>query len=151
MLKRMFRGAVRVAALLAFTMPLAYAQPAPAAKAAAPAAKAATPAKKQASFDASGCFGCHAPVKEFHDAGKHKGLACTSCHTGIEQHVGNPSARPKTIMDPANCGTCHQNQFRTMYNMNWEKTARKEKVQATGPSPNPAFDKLMMALPLRPA
>ena len=144
MLKRMFRGAVRVAALLAFTMPLAYAQSAPAAKAAAPAAKAATPAKKQASFDASGCFGCHAPVKEFHDAGKHKGLACTSCHTGIEQHVGNPSARPKTIMDPANCGTCHQNQFRTMYNMNWEKTARKEKSLATGPSPNPAFDKLMM-------
>ncbi|MGE5162325.1 MAG: ammonia-forming cytochrome c nitrite reductase subunit c552, partial [Betaproteobacteria bacterium] len=59
-------------------------------------------------------------------------------------HVGNPSARPKTIMDPANCGTCHQNQFKTMYNMNWEKTARKEKVQATGPSPDPAFDKLMM-------
>jgi len=28
--------------------------------------------------------------------------------------------------------------------MNWEKTARKEKSQATGPSPNPAFDKLMM-------
>ena len=28
--------------------------------------------------------------------------------------------------------------------MNWEKTARKEKSLATGPSPNPAFDKLMM-------
>ena len=136
MLQRMLRGAVRIAARLAITMPLAYAQSAPAAKAA--------PAKKQASFDASGCFGCHAPIKEFHDAGKHKGLACTSCHTGIEQHVGNPSARPKTIMDPANCGTCHANQFKTMYNMNWEKTARKEKVQAAGPSPDPAFDKLMM-------
>ena len=82
MLKRMFRGAVRVAALLAFTMPLAYAQSAPAAKAAAPAAKAATPARKQASFDASGCFGCHAPVKEFHDAGKHK------CHAQQEGDQG---------------------------------------------------------------
>ena len=139
MLQRMFRGAVRIAALLAITMPIAYAQSAPAAKTAAPAAKAAVPAKKQASFDASGCFGCHAPVKEFHDAGKHKGVACTSCHTGIEQHLGNPSARPKTIMDPANCGTCHTNQFKTMYNMNWEKTVRKEKGQAGGPSPNPAF------------
>ncbi len=144
MLQRMFRGAVRAAALLAITMPLAYAQSAPAAKSAAPAAKAAAPAKKQASFDASGCFGCHGPIKEFHEAGKHKAVACTSCHTGIEQHLGDPSARPKTIMDPANCGTCHQNQFKTMYNMNWEKTARKEKVQATGPAPDPAYDKLMM-------
>jgi nitrite reductase (cytochrome c-552) len=137
MLQRIFRAALATAALLALTMPLAHAQP-------APAAKAAAPAKKQASFDASGCFGCHAPIKEFHDAGKHKAVACTSCHTGIEQHIGNPTARPKTIMDPANCGTCHANQFRTMYNMNWEKTARKEKVLATGPSPDPAFDKLMM-------
>ncbi|MDH4114455.1 MAG: ammonia-forming cytochrome c nitrite reductase subunit c552 [Burkholderiaceae bacterium] len=137
MLQRIFRAALATAALLALTMPLAHAQP-------APAAKAAAPAKKQASFDASGCFGCHAPIKEFHDAGKHKAVACTSCHTGIEQHLGNPTARPKTIMDPANCGTCHANQFRTMYNMNWEKTARKEKVLATGPSPDPAFDKLMM-------
>ena len=137
MLQRIFRAALATAALLALTMPLAHAQP-------APAAKAAAPAKKPASFDASGCFGCHAPIKEFHDAGKHKAVACTSCHTGIEQHIGNPAARPKTIMDPANCGTCHANQFRTMYNMNWEKTARKEKVLATGPSPDPAFDKLMM-------
>ena len=54
MLQRMFRGAVRIAALLAITMPIAYAQSAPAAKKTAPAAKAAVPAKKQASFDASG-------------------------------------------------------------------------------------------------
>jgi len=91
-----------------------------------PAAKSA-PAKKAVAFDASGCFGCHAPVKEFHDAGKHKGLACSSCHTGIDAHIANASARPKTIIDPANCGNCHKNQFQTMYKMNWEKSARKEK------------------------
>jgi len=108
-----------------------------------PAAKSA-PAKKAVAFDASGCFGCHAPVKEFHDAGKHKGLACSSCHTGIDAHLANAATRPQTNMDPANCGNCHKNQFQTMYKMNWEKTARKEKGQATGPSPNPAFDKLMM-------
>ena len=73
MLQRMFRAALATAALLALTMPLAHAQP-------APTAKAAAPAKKQASFDASGCFGCHAPIKEFHDAGKHKAVACTSPH-----------------------------------------------------------------------
>jgi len=143
MLKRMFRGAVRVAALLAITMPIAYAQSAPAAKAAAPAAKAATPAKKQASFDASGCFGCHAPVKEFHDEGKHKGIACSTCHTGLDAHAGDVKKRPATNMDPAVCGECHQNQFKSQFTMNFEKTGRKEKSLAAGPSPNPSWDKLM--------
>jgi len=136
MLQRMFRGAMRVAALLAITMPLAYAQT-------APAAKAAAPAKKQASFDASGCFGCHAPIKSFHDEGKHKGLACTTCHTGIDAHLGDVKKRPATNMDPAVCGTCHQNQFKSQFTTNYEKPGRKEKSLAAGPSPNPSWDKLM--------
>ena len=123
----------------ALAVPLASAQQAPAAgKAAAPSK---TPsATKPAKFDASGCFGCHAPIKEFHDSGKHKGLACSSCHSGIDAHLGNPAARPITSTDPATCGTCHKNQFDTAYQMDWHRTGRFEKKQATGPSPNPAFD-----------
>jgi len=100
--------------------------------------------KKAAAFDASPCLGCHAPIKAFHDAGKHKGLACTTCHDGTAKHLADSKARPVTKTDPAVCGSCHQNQFRSMYTMNWDKQARREKVQAGGPSPDPAFDKLMM-------
>ena len=126
--------------LLAVAMPIAYAQATPAAKQQTPATASS---KKAAGFDASGCFGCHAPVKEFHDSGKHKGLACTSCHSGIENHLGNPSTRPVTSTDPATCGACHKNQFDTAYQMDWQRTGRFEKKQMTGPSPNPSFDLLM--------
>jgi nitrite reductase (cytochrome c-552) len=62
----------------------------------------------------------------------------------LPQHGEKGKGRPATKVDPATCGGCHANQYRTLYNMNWEKTAQKEKGLATGPSPNPAFDKLMM-------
>ncbi|HJW51852.1 MAG TPA: hypothetical protein VJ501_07565, partial [Burkholderiaceae bacterium] len=120
--------------------PLAWAQ----STAAKPAvAKSAPAAAKPAKFDASGCFGCHAPIQAFHDSGKHKGLACSACHSGIENHLGNPASRPVTSTDPATCGACHNNQFNTAYQMDWQRTARFEKKQATGPSPDPAFDLLM--------
>ena len=107
------------------------------------AAKAAAASATPARFDASGCFGCHAPIKEFHDSGKHKGLACTSCHSGIENHLGNPSNRPVTSTDPATCGACHKNQFDTAYQMDWQRPGRFEKKQMTGPSPDPSFDYLL--------
>jgi formate-dependent nitrite reductase cytochrome c552 subunit len=115
-----------------------------AAQQAAPKAAPAKPATAKAvKFDATACFGCHAPVKEFHDAGKHKGLACSSCHGGIDNHLGNPSQRPTTSTDPATCGGCHKNQFDTSFQMDWHRTARFEKKQMTGPSPNNSFDLLM--------
>ncbi len=80
----------------ALAAPIALAQQAPAATKAAATSKSA-PAAKPAKFDASGCFGCHAPVKEFHDSGKHKGLACTACHSGIENHLGNPATPPGDV------------------------------------------------------
>jgi formate-dependent nitrite reductase cytochrome c552 subunit len=118
----------------------AHAQTAAPVKSAAPAAK---PAAKPAAFDASACYACHAPIKDFHVAGKHKAVGCNACHDGIAAHVANVKSRPVTKMDPAVCGACHQNQFTTMYQINYEKPARKSKSLATGPSPNPAFDKLM--------
>ena len=98
---------------------------------------------KQPAFDASACYGCHAPIKAFHADGKHKGVGCNSCHDGIDKHLGETKERPTTKVDPAACGACHEKQFETMYNMNWNKLARSEKSQATGPSPNPAWEKLM--------
>ncbi len=106
----------------------------------APAKKAAAPAAK---FDAGTCLGCHQPIKAFHDEGKHKAVACTACHSGVDKHLGDVKARPVTNMDPAACGACHKLQFDSQFTMNYEKAARKEKSLAAGPSPNPAWDKLM--------
>ena len=64
------RASAALAAAVFLTMAAA---PASAQAPAAPAKKAPAAAK----FDAGTCFGCHAPIKEFHDSGKHKGLACT--------------------------------------------------------------------------
>jgi len=90
------------------------------------------------------CYGCHAPIKEFHAASKHKNVNCTACHSGIDQHLADSKSRPVTRTDLAACGTCHQNQYSSFQTMNWKKTARSEKSLLTGPSPNAAWDKLMM-------
>ena len=108
------------------------------------AAEAKAKPAKQPAFDASACYGCHALIKEFHTGGKHKNVGCNNCHEGIDKHLGDSKARPSTRMEPAACGACHQKQFETAYTMNWGKTARNEKSNAAGPSPNPAWDKLMM-------
>jgi nitrite reductase (cytochrome c-552) len=138
MSSRSWHRALRLAAgaVMALGASLALAQ--------VPAPKAgAAPAKKQAAFDAGPCLACHQPIKAFHDEGKHKGVACSTCHTGLDKHLVDRKARPVTLMDPAVCGTCHQDQFRSQFTTNYEKPARKEKSLATGPSPNPAWDKLM--------
>jgi len=119
----------------------------PPAKAAAPAKTAAAPAKPAAQGKAPAankeCLDCHEELKEFHDPGKHKSVACTECHQNTDAHLKKKSTRPVTITDPAKCGSCHKNQFETMYKMNFAKTARNEKSQLTGVSPNPAWEKLM--------
>jgi nitrite reductase (cytochrome c-552) len=94
---------------------------------------------KPAPFNAKDCYECHEAIQEFHEKAVHKTVGCDSCHTGLETHRKAGKGRPTTSTDPASCGNCHQNQFRTMYNMNTEKTAHKEKgVAATG-----ALDKLL--------
>jgi formate-dependent nitrite reductase cytochrome c552 subunit len=98
---------------------------------------------KKAAFDASPCLACHKPIREFNDAGKHKSVGCTSCHGGLDQHLADRKSRPTTNMDPAACGACHKLQYESQFTMNWEKPARWEKSQQVGPSPNPAWEKLM--------
>jgi formate-dependent nitrite reductase cytochrome c552 subunit len=135
-LKHLLAGFVLAAFAFVAPQALAQAQPTKAAVA-KPAATKTTPA------DAAACLGCHQPVKAFYDSGKHTGVSCTTCHSGTEGHIKDIKARPVTKTDPAVCGGCHQNQYTSLYTMNYEKTARKSKSLATGPAPNPAFDKLM--------
>jgi formate-dependent nitrite reductase cytochrome c552 subunit len=101
-------------------------------------------ALRSAAAEATACLRCHEPIKPFHDDGKHKTVGCAACHGNLPAHNADEKTRPTTNVDPAACGACHKPQYETLYRMNWEKTARKEKTQATGPSPTPAFDKLMM-------
>ena len=101
-------------------------------------------ASGSAAFDATACYACHAPIKALHADNRHKGVGCNSCHAGLDKHLADAKARPATRMEPQACGACHQKQFETLYQMNWNKLARYEKSQATGPSPNPAWDMLMM-------
>jgi formate-dependent nitrite reductase cytochrome c552 subunit len=100
-------------------------------------------ALKAVAAEAEACNKCHEPIKPFTDGGRHKTVSCSACHDKLEAHTADKKVRPTTTTDPAACSKCHQNQFDTLYTMNWEKTARKEKAQATGPAPAPAFDKLM--------
>ena len=86
---------------------------------------------KSPPFDAGTCYECHDVVKDFHTASAHKTVGCDSCHGGLDTHKAKGKGRPTTNMDPSNCGSCHQNQYRTLYKMNPEKTAHKDKTVAT--------------------
>lgn len=88
--------------------------------------------KAKAGFDAKDCYECHEAIQEFHEKSKHKTVGCDTCHTGLDTHRRAGKGRPVTNNDPASCGNCHKNQFRTMYTMNTDKTAHKEKGVASG-------------------
>jgi nitrite reductase (cytochrome c-552) len=94
--------------------------------------------------DVATCYGCHDAIKDFHTSGKHKTLSCSTCHQDIDKHLADAAQRPGTQTDLALCGSCHKLQYESFATMNWHKPARFEKSQMTGPSPNPAWDKLMM-------
>ena len=115
---------------LAFAVVAAAALFAAPAAAQAPAAKPAASAKP-AAFNAGACLGCHAPVKALYDSGKHKGVGCNVCHDGTAAHLADASKRPTTKVDLANCGACHQNQYKSYAQMDWHRTARFEKKQMT--------------------
>ena len=113
------------------------------ATAAGPAFAQAKAAPAKASFNASACLACHAPVKAFYDSGKHKAVGCNACHDGTADHLADTKKRPATKTDLATCGACHQNQYKSYATMDFHRTARYEKKQMTGPAPDPAYDLLM--------
>jgi nitrite reductase (cytochrome c-552) len=81
-------------------------------------------------YDATECYDCHTEVKAFHAGSAHKSVGCDACHGGLDAHKAKGRGRPSTNMDPANCGSCHANQFNTLYKINTEKTAHKDKTVA---------------------
>ena len=107
-------------------------------------AQARPAAKPAVTVDVGTCYGCHAAIKEFHAGSRHERVGCAACHDGVDKHLGDPSARPVTRTDPKVCGGCHKNQYESFAMVNLHKPARSEKSLLTGPSPNPAWDKLMM-------
>ena len=100
-----------------------------------------TPVKlKTPGYDVKDCYDCHESVEAFHVGSQHKTVACHSCHEGLATHSPKGKGRPVTKTDPGTCGGCHQNQYSTLYRMNPDKTAQKEKsVASLG-----ALDKLLL-------
>lgn len=97
-----------------------------------------------AAADLSTCTSCHSNITETHAGSKHKDVACTSCHAGLDQHLKNPKARPAVSMDPKTCGACHQPQYTTLFK-DEGRAPRQSKKAATGPAPDPFFDRALGA------
>lgn len=93
------------------------------------------------------CVACHSNIGGFHKSGAHKGVSCTSCHTGLTAHVKAPSkqTRPVTSMDPKTCGSCHKPQFESMYKINEERIPRFSKKNSNSVAPDPFFDRALGA------
>jgi formate-dependent nitrite reductase cytochrome c552 subunit len=91
------------------------------------------------------CYGCHATVKDLHKSGKHSGVNCSKCHSGLEKHLKapGPDTRPVTNMSWEACGQCHKEQIDSFMQSAYHRPARDEKSQLTNRAPNPFWDKLM--------
>jgi formate-dependent nitrite reductase cytochrome c552 subunit len=99
---------------------------------------------KQSAVNVSQCYACHVQIQELHAGSKgHKSVNCIACHDGVANHLKDAMARPTTNVDPAACGSCHKDQFESLFTMDWHKGARKEKALYTGPAPSPSWDKIM--------
>ena len=95
-----------------------------------------------APVDLNQCQTCHSNVAKDHAGAAHKDVACTTCHSGLDKHLEKASNRPVTSMDPATCGACHQPQYKSLYTTS-ERPARQSKKAATGPAPDPFFDRAL--------
>jgi formate-dependent nitrite reductase cytochrome c552 subunit len=93
-------------------------------------------------INAQQCFDCHAEVKELYTGSKHGKMNCTTCHTGLNEHLDDAAKKPITNLELANCGKCHKEQFESFMHVNMQSKAKLEK--ATTISRSPTFDKLMM-------
>ncbi len=107
------------------------------------ALSAAFAAFSGAAMAADQCGTCHKDISEANHSAAHKNVACDTCHTDLDKHVAGTVKRPGTNNDPAVCGTCHKDQFDSLYKMNPHREARKSKSAAEGPAPNPFFNMAM--------
>lgn len=55
------------------------------------------------------CVLCHADQAKVHDAGKHAGVTCETCHGPLAKHADDPVANVPKLPDVANlCRRCHE-------------------------------------------
>lgn len=94
--------------------------------------------------DLTVCQGCHADVAKGHASAAHKNVPCTTCHSGVDEHLKNFKNRPTVDMDPQTCGSCHEAQYKSAFKVS-DRTARKSKKALDGPAPNPFFDRALGA------
>ncbi|MBI4632914.1 MAG: ammonia-forming cytochrome c nitrite reductase subunit c552 [Deltaproteobacteria bacterium] len=106
---------------------------------------AAKPVTAEKAVNVAACYGCHAPVEELHQGGKHARINCSKCHTGLAKHLQDPgpSTRPVTNTSWEACGQCHREQYNSFMTTSVHRPARDEKSQLTNRAPNPFWDKLM--------
>ena len=89
------------------------------------------------------CFGCHEQIQDLMGSGKHANrLNCVFCHSATADHMADSAKKPVTRLDLEACGGCHQEQFRTLLEVNLKSKAKLEKSTTT--SRSPTFDKLLM-------
>lgn len=86
-------------------------------------------------IDEGKCFSCHGEVKEMKKGSSHADLSCDTCHSEMDAHLKNPKTKPVTSLELSTCGSCHEDQFKSYYRVNYEAQARKEKGMPTGRSP----------------
>lgn len=93
-------------------------------------------------FAANQCAACHTNIAKEHAGAVHKDVACASCHKGTEEHLKDMTKRPQVNMDPAQCGACHEPQYKSAF-MTSDRPARQSKKAANGPAPDPFFDRAL--------
>lgn len=92
--------------------------------------------------DLTKCTSCHGTIAKDHAGAAHKDVACSTCHTGLDQHLANMKTRPTVNFDPAACGACHTDQYKSLFATS-DRPARQSKKDAAGPAPDPFFDRAM--------
>lgn len=107
------------------------------------AALAQAPAQPNAA--SATCVACHSNIGAMHQGNKHQNLPCATCHEGTDKHLTNPKQKPTVSMNPQQCGTCHADQFKTMYQANPHSIARNSKKNSDSIAPNPFFDEALGA------
>jgi len=93
------------------------------------------PGLTRAQIDADECFGCHGEVQELWKETPHADLGCETCHGDVQAHLEDPANELETSLDPATCGNCHQDQYQSSLQVNWDAEARQVKGVPEGRSP----------------
>jgi nitrite reductase (cytochrome c-552) len=87
------------------------------------------------------CYSCHDEIKALKEKSKHAAQPCSTCHSGLKEHLDDYEKKPVTVLEASLCGSCHKNEYQSFFKVNYEAQARKEKGIPTGRSP--MMDKLL--------